>query len=335
VVAVGSVAWGLFRVTTRKSAAAALVFSLAAQIVAVALAPPPEPTGEEIRVAAIQPGTKLEEKWDPSQSREIADRVWAMTAEAAVRGVDIVLWPEGAVPYRLDGDPAYREIVEKMARQFGIDIVLNSVASLDGDRYTNSAFLVTADGISPIRYDKVHLVPFGEFVPGWARFAFTESLVREVGGFTPGEDPVVLPATVPTGVAICFEVVFPDLIAAQVRGGAKLLTTLTNDGWYGFSWAPRQHFAQVRLRAAETRRWFSRAALTGISGFIDPTGRVVSRLDVGETGVLVEPVQPMTGLTPRVRFGDWWAVLCAVATGAMVVVSKVPRWRRLWVKIKE
>ena len=133
---------------------------------------------------------------------------------------------------------------------------------------------------------------------------------------------MVLPAHVPTGVAICFEVVFPDLVSAQVRGGAQLLTTLTNDGWYGFSWAPRQHFAQVRLRAAESRRWFARAALTGISGFIDPNGRVVSSLGVGETGALAQSVQPMGGLTPRVRFGDWWAVLCAVATMLILGASR-------------
>jgi apolipoprotein N-acyltransferase len=146
---------------------------------------------------------------------------------------------------------------------------------------------------------------------------------------------VVLPARVPLAVAICFEVVFPDLATAQVRAGAQLLTTLTNDGWYGFSWAPRQHFAQVRLRAAETRRWFARAALTGISGFVDPSGRVVSKLDVGETGFLTESVQPMTGLTPRVRFGDWWAMFCAVATIAIVVVSKAFRRPRRRVKRKE
>jgi len=173
-------------------------------------------------------------------------------------------------------------------------------------------------------------VPFGEFVPRWARFAFTESLVREVGAFTPGAAPSVLQATAPLGVAICFEVVFPDHAAAEVRAGARVLTTLTNDGWYGFSWAPRQHFAQVRLRAAENRRWFVRAALTGISGFIDPSGRVVSRLEVGESGILVDGVQPMTGLTPRARWGDWWAVLCAVATVAMVVAAS----RRKGLRVK-
>jgi len=332
VVAFSSAVWGLFQFDTRRSAAAALIFSVVALSLTVLTAPAPVPAGEPFKVAAIQPGTTLEEKWDPSQSREIADRVWSMTAEAATHGADLVLWPEGSVPFRIDEDAAYRDVVERMADQFDVEIVLNSVASLEGGGYTNSAFLVTGVGVSPVRYDKVHLVPFGEFVPRWARFAFTDSLVREVGAFTPGRKPVNLPARVPVAVAICFEVVFPDLAAAQVRAGAQLLTTLTNDGWYGFSWAPRQHFAQVRLRAAENRRWFARAALTGISGIIDPTGRVVSQLEVGENGILAEYVQPMKGLTPRVRFGDWWAMLCAAATVLMLAIARfkglVPRKKR-------
>jgi len=321
-VATGAGLWGLARPATRRTGGTALIVAFGLLAVAALAAPVPSPSGEPLTVAALQPGTSLEEKWDPSQSLEVAERVWTMTVTAAGQGADIVLWPESAVPYRLENDPAYREAVERMASELEVEIVLNSVASLDGGGYANSAYLVTPEGVSPKRYDKVHLVPFGEFVPRWARFAFTESLVREVGAFTPGTKPVVLPATAPLGVAICFEVVFPDHAVAEVRAGAQILTTLTNDGWYGFSWAPRQHFAQVRLRAAETQRWFVRAALTGISGFIDPSGRVVSRLEVGETGVLVDDVQPMTGLTPRVRWGDWWAVLCAVAAVLMLAGSR-------------
>ena len=244
-----------------------------------------------------------------------------MTADAAVRGADLVLWPEGAVPYRIDDDPAYREVVERMAGQFEIEIVLNSVASLDGGGYTNSAFLVTGEGVSPVRYDKVHLVPFGEFVPWWARLAFTDSLVREVGAFTPGRQPVVLPARVPLAVAICFEVVFPDLSAAQVRAGAQLLTTLTNDGWYGFSWAPRQHFAQVRLRAAENPALVRAGRTDRDLRFHRSVGARGLAARGRRDRVLTESVQPMTGLTPRVRFGDWWAMLCAATTVLMVACS--------------
>jgi apolipoprotein N-acyltransferase len=303
----------------------ALVVAAAALAAALVAAPLPQPVGSPMRVAVLQPGTSLEEKWDPSRAGEIADRVWAMTAAASIRGADLVLWPEGALPFRVDADPSYSAALERMAKDLEIEIVVNSVASTPSGGFANSAFLVTPEGVSPQRYDKVHLVPFGEFVPAWARFAFTESLVREVGSFTPGRTPELLPARVPLGVAVCFEVVFPDLPAAQVRRGAQLLATVTNDGWYGFSWAPDQHFAQVRLRAAENRRWFARAALTGISGFIDSRGKVVARLDVGADGLLIEDVQPLEGITLRTRWGDWWAWVCGVVGVALVVSSRIIR----------
>jgi apolipoprotein N-acyltransferase len=324
-VAVGSGLWGLTRRELRRTAAAVVGVAAALAVSLSLVAPDATPAGDVVRVAVIQPGTSLEEKWDPSQWREIADRVWSLTRSAAARGAGLVLWPESAVPFSIESDPEYRAAVESLARELGVDILLNSVGALEEGGYTNSAYLVSPLGLSPARYDKVHLVPFGEFVPGWARFAFTEALVREVGNFTPGAEPTVVPARAPVGVAICFEVVFPDLVTAEVRAGAEVLATLTNDGWYGFSWAPRQHFAQVVLRAAENRRFFARAALTGISAVIDPHGRVVARLAVGDSGLLVEDVQPMTGLTPRARWGDWWAVLCVISA---VVILASSWWTR-------
>ena len=318
----GAGLWGLLHRGARLSGALAAAAAAGACCLTVALAPSPTAAGGPLTVAVIQPGTTLEEKWDPSQAREIAERVWSMTAEAAVRGADLVLWPESAMPYSLENDPAFRATVERYAAELEIEIVLNAIGRTADGGSTNSAYLATPEGLSQVRYDKVHLVPFGEYVPRWAGFAFTDSLVREVGAFTPGGAPVLLPASVPLGVAICFEVVFPGLVAAEARAGAELLVTLTNDGWYGFSWAPHQHFAQVRLRAAETQRWFARAALTGISGFVDPSGRATSRLEVGEAGILLEDVQPLTGLTPGVRWGDWWAVGCAVATLTLLVVGR-------------
>jgi apolipoprotein N-acyltransferase len=337
VVAVGSALWAFLRPGTRREGVIVALVAGGLLVFAVIIAPSPSPVGSAVTFAAIQPGTSLKEKWDPTQSRDIARRVWTMTEEAALKGAEIVLWPEGAVPYRVDNDPAYRAALEGLAAEREVEIVLNSIASTSDGGYANSAYLVTGSGLSPVRYDKIHLVPFGEFVPRWARFAFTESLVREVGAFTPGESVVLLPARAPLGVAICFEVVFPDLVAAQARAGAEVLTTLTNDGWYGFSWAPRQHFVQVRLRAAEAGRWYARAALTGISGFVDPSGRVHSMLDVGETGIVIAEIQPLSGLTPRARWGDWWAVLCVIVTFAGVVGARVPRrpWPRKRVKSEE
>lgn len=322
VVAMGTGVWGLMRRERRPAAVALLIAAVGLPLVFSVLAPFPEPAGPPVRVAVLQPGTSLEEKWDPSEWQEITDRVWTLTRRAADAGAEIVVWPESAVPFRIETDEAYRKIVTDLATALDIQIVLNSIGDVPGGGYANSAFLVTAEGVSETRYDKIHLVPFGEYVPPWAELAFTKALVREVGRFTPGESATPLPATVPLGVAVCYEVVFPGHAAAAVRAGAEILVTLTNDGWYGFSWAPAQHFAHVRLRAAEQQRWFARAALTGISAFVDPHGRVHSRLWVGEQGLLVDDLRPVGRLTPRARWGDWWAVLSAVAATALFIVGR-------------
>ena len=328
--AVGAGLWGLARPAGRPAAAALLIASIGSTIVFGVSAPAPEPSGPPVRVAVLQPGTSLEEKWNPSEWQEIADRVWTLTRRAADAGAEIVVWPESAVPFRIETDAAYREMVTDLARQLEIQIVLNSIGGTADGGFANSAYLVTIEGVSEVRYDKVHLVPFGEYVPPWAELAFTDALVREVGRFTPGQAVTPLPAIVPLGVAVCYEVVFPGHAAAAVREGAEILVTLTNDGWYGFSWAPAQHFAHVRLRAAEQRRWFARAALTGISAFVDPYGRVDSRLAVGEQGLLIEDLQPIATLTPRARWGDWWAVLCAVAAAVLFLGARVRSapWKR-------
>jgi apolipoprotein N-acyltransferase len=318
-VAAGAALWGALRRDRRPAATALLVAAVGLTVVFAAVAPGPKVAGSPVRMAALQPGTTLEEKWDPGEWKEIADRVWTQTRQAARSGARVVLWPESAVPFRLDSDEAFRTVVVGLAAELDLDIVLNSVGSLGDGGFTNSAYLVKAGGVSQEHYDKVHLVPFGEYVPRWAELGFTEALVREVGRFTPGRSTGALPAAVPLGVAVCFEVVFPDHVAAEVRSGAQVLVTLTNDGWYGFSWAPVQHFAQVRLRAAENRRWFVRAALTGISAVVDPYGEVVSRLDTGDQGLLVDDVRPATALTPRTRWGDWWAVLCGLAAAGLFV----------------
>ncbi len=326
-VAAGAALWALFRPASRRAGLAALGTAAALTVAASVLAPPARPAGEPLPVAVLQPGSSLEEKWDPDEWQEMERKVWALTAEAAQRGAKVVLWPESALPFRFDTDPEYQRTVAETARRLGVVIVLNSVAGSAEEGFTNSAFAVGPDGPVGERYDKLRLVPFGEFVPWWARLAFTQSLVREVGMFEPGSRTVLLDAGVPVGMSICYEVVFAELAASQVRGGAELLATLTNDGWYGYSWAPRQHLAQAVLRAVETRRWLARAALTGISAFVDPSGRTIARLEVGANGVLVAAPVPCRGLTPRARFGDWWAVVAAVAALALLLAARKPRRR--------
>jgi len=304
-ITIGAALWGVTRNDRRLGAVAAMVTAGVLIAVCGVAAPPATFKGDTVRVGVIQPGTSLEEKWDPAEWRTIEDKVWRLTTGAAREGAEILLWPESALPYRIEDDPAFRSALENRARGHGMAIVLNGVGRSAGGGYTNSVYVVRPDGMAPERYDKVRLVPFGEFVPWWASMAFTESLVREVGHFEPGPEPVLLDAGIRIGMAICYEVVFADLIAEEVREGAELLATVTNDGWYGYSWAPHQHFAQVVLRAAESRRWFARAALTGISGFVDPLGRVRARLELGEEGLLVQDLRPGVACVRWSRSSCW------------------------------
>ncbi len=322
VLTLGSGLWAMRFSSGRRLGLAACCLSLALAIVFTIVAPPFAPSGDTVAVGLIQPGTSLEEKWNPDQWQGMEARVWQLTRATAAAGAEVVLWPESALPYRVDSDPAYAAMLTTLARVEDIRIVVNSVAGSADQGFTNSAFVVGPEGVDSTRYDKMRLVPFGEYVPSWARFAFTDALVREVGNFTPGRDPLLLDVGAPLGMAVCYEVVFPGLATREVRDGAEFLVTLTNDGWYGYSWAPRQHFAHVVLRAVENRRWLVRAALTGISGFVAPDGRVSQQLDVGETGYLVADLPFSTSLTPRSRWGDWWAVVCWLATAVLIVVGR-------------
>ena len=320
--AVGAGGWAILRPDSRRSGVAAVTVALGLVGLFTILAPAALPASGSLTVALIQPGTSLEEKWDPEAWPEVVDRVWRLSREAARQGeADLILWPEGAVPYRLESDSLYLRQVADLAAELGVRIVLNSIAPAGADGAANAAYVVGREGIEGPRYDKMRLVPFGEYVPAWAGLIFPQALVREVGRFTPGRNPVALQAQVPMGMAICYEVVFPGLAVGQVRQGAELLSSLTNDGWYGDSWAPHQHLAHAVLRAVETRRWLVRAALTGVSAAIDPSGRVVGSMEIGRSGVLLAEVAPAIGQTPRVRWGDWWLGVCALLVAACAVAE--------------
>lgn len=321
-VALATGAWSLCCFSTRRSGVVVIGVVGVITGVMTLIAPGPEYSGKDLSVALIQPGTTLEERWNPETWPETTQKVWDLSQAASVQHPDLVLWPESAMPYRFDTDFVYSNQVLRFAQSAGSVVVLNSVAGTTDGGFTNSAFALLPDG-AVSRYDKVRLVPFGEYVPLWGRLLVSDSLVREIGAFTAGTEVVPLHAGIPLGLAVCYEIVFPNVVARQVRAGAEVLATLTNDAWYGASWALDQHFAQAILRAVETRRWVIRAALTGISGAVDPSGRVVQRMEAGEQGFLVVEVRPAVGRTPAVRWGDWWAMVCL----GIVIGAVIQTWR--------
>lgn len=295
------------------------------------LAPGFQPVGEPFTAAAVQPNVPLEERWDPDNEDAIEARVWRYSAAAAEAGASLVTWSESSIPRYVQQDGAYRVDIERFARTRGVWLLLGSIGFGAGEgEYYNSVFVASPGGLLPYRYDKIHLVPFGEYLPLVGHLPFLKPLVREVSSFTPGTAALPLPGPGgPMGVAVCYEVTYPWLFASEVQRGATLLVTITNDGWYGDSAAPRQHLALAILRAAEARRYLVRAANTGISAVIDPYGRVVRRLEVGDEGFITAPVQPGSGVTPAVRaVAGSRLVLVLTACGAILCAVRRRRSSR-------
>jgi apolipoprotein N-acyltransferase len=283
------------------------------------------PGGAAFETAAmLQPNISQEMRWDSENVITIFDRMIAMTVTAAQQGANIVIWPESTVPLSYTETPLLQEAIEDLSSEYGIDIILGSVATdpRNPNHIWNSAFLVSG-GTTIGHYDKIRLVPFGEYVPLRRLLFFAEKLVHAVGEFQFGASDKPLEGRLRYGPAICYEIVFPQIGRTQIRNGADVLVTITNDGWYDGTSAPAQHLWQARLRAVEGDRYLLRAATTGISAFIDPAGQVVESIPMGQEGIIYAKFQPRTTTTPYIRLGDWFAWFAVV-----VVLIGIVRGRR-------
>lgn len=285
--------------------------------------------GTPLRVGLAQGNIRQEQKWNASLAPRILETYLELTRQAAAEGARLVVWPESATPFYYEHDLLGHAAIRTTVRDTGITLLLGSDHYEAGNppRYYNAAFVVRPDGNTAGVYRKMHLVPFGEYVPLRRLLFFVSPLVEAVSDFSPGTDPLVVPtAEGRLSTAICYEVVYPDLIARFVRGGSQLLTTITNDAWYGRSSAPHQHFWQASLRAVEQGRYLVRAANTGISGIIDPYGRVVITSALFERDVLVGDVRLLDGRTFYGRTGDAFAYACLLAmAGAWLMARRAQR----------
>ncbi|OLE78913.1 MAG: apolipoprotein N-acyltransferase [Acidobacteria bacterium 13_1_20CM_2_65_9] len=288
-------------------------------------------TGDPIRVGLIQGNVDQGQKWDPARASAIFHEYLRMTREAIAQGAQFVLWPESSTPFYFEEDRPGAEMVRAIARDARVTILFGSDQvdwRVEGnkripDKYYNSAFVVRPDGTTAGAYRKMHLVPFGEYVPLKELLFFAAPLVEAVGPFSAGVDPTLLPVNGhPVSVAICYEVVYPNLIRQFVVRGSELLTTITNDAWFGSTSAPYQHFAQASMRAIEEGRYLVRSANTGISGIVDPYGHVVAETRIFEPAVVVGEARFLRHSTFYARHGDIVAYASAVMTLALVVVSR-------------
>ncbi len=242
------------------------------------------------------------------------------------KALDLIVWPESPAPFYTN-DPLFRESLSEMARETHSWVVTGAIGSRSAaqngalaSQVFNSAELIDPSGDWTARYDKVHLVPFGEYLPFPRLLAFAGGLTKEVGEFKEGASRAPLDAgNKRLGIFICYESVFPGEVREFADQGAQVLVNLSNDGWYGDSGAYAQHLNQTRMRAIENDRWILSATNTGVTASIDPYGRTVARLPRKERGALVAPYALTSVTTFYTRHGDWFAYLCAIiSAGALL-----------------
>lgn len=290
-------------------------------------------SGEPVRVAVLQGNIEQNDKWDPAQRDAITERYLAMTRQALAAGARFILWPESSTPFLFEHDLVRGGAIRRLAREGDATLLIGSdqvepvravaTPKPPEERYYNAAFLVRPDGEIAAVYRKMHLVPFGEYVPFSRILFFVGPIVEAVSSFTPGTVPVLLPVDGHTAsTAICYEVIYGDLMRRFVNDGSELLTTITNDAWYGRSSAAYQHWEQAAMRAIENGRYLARAANTGISGFVDPYGRTVEASELFEQKLLVADLRFLTSRTPYSRVGDLVAWLSLAFTLAALLATR-------------
>lgn len=281
--------------------------------------------GASVTVGLVQGNVDQGEKWDVARAGAIFRDYLRLTREAIAGGAELVVWPESSTPFFFEEDRPAAEQVRDIARESKVSILFGSdqIERARPNRYFNSAFMLSPQGETAAVYRKIHLVPFGEYVPLKHVLFFAAPLVEAVSDFSAGEHPVLLPVG-PHSVsaAICYEAVYPDLVRRSVVQGSELLTTITNDAWFGHTSAPYQHFAQAAMRAIENGRYLVRSANTGISGIVDPYGRVISQSRIFEPAVIVGRVRWVQALTMYTRVGDVFAYAALAATLGLLVVAR-------------
>lgn len=341
-VLVNAAVWEILRSLSAKSAVqwrlpVATVLTLAAVVVYGSVRIrhyPPSADSSGFPVGILQGNIAQEVKWDPSAREHTLFTYERLGREALQQGARLLVWPETSVPVVFGSDDPDWERSIAIASRVGVPMILGapSLRVVDGRPcYYNSAFLM--EGNRPTyRYDKIHLVPFGEYMPLTWLLPLGPGIAARQEDYSAGELMTVmrLKDFPPFSVLICYEAIFPGLAREAVNNGARLLINLTNDGWFGRSAAPYQHVELARMRSVENRVWMLRAANTGVSAAFDPAGRTVAHIPSEKEGFAVVPVpsSPVAGSFYS-RFGDLFAWAC-LGMSVLVIIAclKSSRYER-------
>jgi apolipoprotein N-acyltransferase len=266
----------------------------------------------------VQPNVNTEEVWTEGKERTTEDHLKVVSGAFPA---SLVVWPELPAPLYYYDDPVFHALAESIAKQHGY-FLFGTVAYTDRRQPMNSAVLLGPTGGEIARYDKVNLVPFGEFIPPF--FGFVNRITQEAGDFVPGHLTKVMDAPPNRlGVFICYESAFPDFVRQFARGGATVFFNLSNDGYFGRSAALEQHLLLVRMRAVENRRFIVRSTNDGISAAIDPAGRILRQLPPYREVAALLPFSGVNEITFYSRHGDWFAWACLIIGVALSLQTQL------------
>lgn len=300
--------------------------------------------GKLLMVSVIQGNIEQDTKWNPEYVRKTVDIYKRLTLKASENRPDLIVWPETAAPFYFQSDKKYAEEILSLAKSVKSHILFGSPGyEFLGKkmRLYNRAYLIGPEEKILGKYDKIHLVPFGEYVPLKKLLPFVDKMVEGIGDFQSGKEYSLLDVSGKRfGVLICFEIIFPENSRRFVKKGAQFLVNITNDAWFGKSSAPYQHISMAVFRAIENRVPIVRAANTGISGFISPTGIITKDTDIFvRTKAEREIILGDGGLTFYSQYGDLFVYLCIIFTLFFFLLKFVMRYkrrrRRLFIKTSE
>ncbi len=286
---------------------------------------PAPQTGTETAVI-VQPNMSEKEEWTAEEAAKVRDGLVKYTVDSAARsGAQLVVWPEVPGPIYYYDDPVFRDEATVLARTTHAYFLFGTVGSTPQGAPLNSAVLLNPNGDLVDRYDKINLVPFGEYIPPF--FGFVNRITHEAGDFAPGKRIVVFPVNDHRiGVYICYEAAFPHQVRQFAHDGAQLLVNISNDGYFGRSAAREQHLEIARMRAVENQRWLLRVTNDGITAVIDPAGRIRERLPMYQVAEARAGFQYTSAVTYYTAFGDWFAWGCLIAAAVALFWSQRPHY---------
>lgn len=287
-------------------------------------------SGHLVNVSVIQGNIEQDKKWEPAYQNEVLETYFTLSKKAAETSPQLIIWPETAIPFMFDYDKSNTEKLVAFEQGLGADLLFGSVRVQEQSRgktlLTNSAVLLDKEGKNIYEYDKIHLVPFGEYVPLRSVLFFVDKLVAGIGDYVPGEEYTRAETDFGSfGTMICYEIIFPGLVRKFFADGGDFIVTITNDAWFGKTAGPYQHFSMAVFRAIENRKPVIRAANTGISGVIDSSGRVLAETPLFQRLVLSGQVKTDRTMTLYTKYGDLFSYLCIVIS--IVLCLNIKIWR--------